>query len=81
VDVITRPSREDESGDIQIEALQGEIAGQVRNCAGPWRVQEGWWSAAPADRDYWDVELSFGSSYRVYREENANAWFVEAAYG
>ncbi len=81
VDVITRPSRLDEPGDIQIEALQGEIAGQVRNCAGPWRVQEGWWSATPADRDYWDVELSFGSSYRVYREENANAWFVEAAYG
>ncbi|HYK01654.1 MAG TPA: DNA polymerase Y family protein [Thermoanaerobaculia bacterium] len=83
VEVVTRPSRPDESGDVQIEALRGEgdISGEVRTCAGPWRVQEGWWSATPADRDYWDVELSRGSSYRVYREDAQSEWFVEAAYG
>ncbi len=79
VEVITRPSRQDEPGEIQIEALQGEIAGAVRNCAGPWKMEEGWWAAVPAERDYWDVELSSGS-YRVYRE-TGKEWFVEAAYG
>jgi protein ImuB len=80
VEVITRPSRGDEPGDLQIEALQGEIAGEVRNCAGPWKIEEGWWAPAPADRAYWDVELSSGS-YRVYCEEKEQEWFVEAAYG
>ncbi|HEX8617623.1 MAG TPA: hypothetical protein VF911_08555, partial [Thermoanaerobaculia bacterium] len=80
---ITRPSRSDEPGDVQIEAIHGEgdLSGPVRNCAGPWRVQEGWWSTTPADRDYWDIELSRGSSYRVYREESQKEWFVDAAYG
>ncbi len=83
VEVITRPSRPDESGELQIEVLRGEgdMSGEVRTCAGPWRVQEGWWSATPADRDYWDIELSRGSAYRVYREDAQSEWFVEAAYG
>ncbi|HYO75711.1 MAG TPA: DNA polymerase Y family protein [Thermoanaerobaculia bacterium] len=83
IEVITRPSRADESGELQIESIngEGEMSGQVRACAGPWRVQEGWWSATPADRDYWDVELLRGSAFRLYREENQQEWFVEAAYG
>ena len=83
VEVITRPSRAGEAGDVQIEALhgEGEMSGEVRACAGPWRVEEGWWAAIPAERDYWDVELARGSAYRLYRDENQKEWFVEAAYG
>jgi hypothetical protein len=56
------------------------IAGTVRVAAGPWSLEEGWWSEAPADRDYWDVELSGGGLYRIYRERTANAWFADGVY-
>ena len=56
------------------------ITGTVRVAAGPWSLEEGWWSDAPADRDYWDVELSGGGLYRIYRERTANAWFADGVY-
>jgi protein ImuB len=56
------------------------IAGSVRVAAGPWSLEEGWWGETPADRDYWDVELSDGGLYRVYRDRNADAWFADGVY-
>lgn len=80
VEVTTRPSREDEPGDIQIESIAGEsdLAGTVRTSSGPWQIEQGWWNATPADRAYWDVELMRGKSFRMYRD--GREWFVEAAY-
>lgn len=82
VEVITRPSRSDESGEMQIEAIKGEgdISGEVRSCAGPWQLESSWWSPSPVDREYWDVELAKGKSYRVYREERDAGWYVDAGY-
>ena len=60
--------------------------GGVDTCAGPWRTSGGWWAAtAPApgtavagwDRDEWDVTLSDGGTYRVFRERDADRWFIE----
>jgi len=56
-----------------------EIAGTVRICSGPWRVEEGWWSERPDIRQYWDVELERGGVYRVFRGSGAE-WFVDARY-
>jgi len=56
------------------------IAGAVRIAAGPWSLEDGWWGEAPADRDYWDVELSDGGLYRIYRDRKANAWFADGVY-
>jgi hypothetical protein len=56
------------------------ISGSVRVAAGPWSLEEGWWGEAPADRDYWDVELSDGGLYRVYRDRKAGAWFADGVY-
>ncbi|HEX9986406.1 MAG TPA: DNA polymerase Y family protein [Thermoanaerobaculia bacterium] len=81
VDVITRPSRTDEPGEVQIEAIEGEgdLSGPVRVSSGPWQVEEGWWREGRDSRDYWDVELMRGGSYRVFRGEE-RAWFVDARY-
>jgi len=57
-----------------------EIQGTVRIAAGPWSLEEGWWSEAPASRDYWDVELSEGGLYRVYRDRNSSDWFADGIY-
>jgi protein ImuB len=57
-----------------------EIAGAVRIAAGPWSMEEGWWSGAPAARDYWDVELSESGLYRIYRDRASKAWFADGVY-
>ena len=72
VDVITR--------DEKIAAIAGDISGDVGLCSGPWKVEQGWWSERPHVREYWDVELTRGGVYRVYRDEAANGWFIDARY-
>jgi hypothetical protein len=57
-----------------------EISGTVRVAAGPWNLEEGWWSAAPASRDYWDVELSEGGLYRIYRDRRKEKWYADGMY-
>ncbi len=57
-----------------------EIRGGVRVAAGPWSLEEGWWSDDPADRDYWDVELIGGSVYRLFRNRSTGDWFADGIY-
>jgi hypothetical protein len=68
---------------------RGLNGGKVEAYAGPWRSSGGWWvepSAALArrslgggrwERDEWDVTLSDGATYRVFRERDTDAWFIE----
>jgi protein ImuB len=66
----------------KIASLRGEnIEGSVRVCSGPWRIEEGWWRDAPAEREYWDVELWGGGIYRLYRAGAEKNWFVDARFG
>jgi protein ImuB len=76
IEVITR-----NGDDTRIESIQGEgdLSGPVRVCAGPWEVEEGWWSTTPAGRRYWDVELTRGGTYRIYRDSGSQ-WFADGRY-
>ena len=68
---------------------RGLGGGDVEAYAGPWRSSGGWWvepSTALARRslggggwarDEWDVTLSDGATYRVFRERDTDAWFIE----
>jgi hypothetical protein len=56
------------------------IAGQVRVASGPWRVEEGWWSEQAIERDYWDVEISDGGVYRIFRDRLTGAWHADGIY-
>ena len=46
--------------------------------AGPWRASGDWWTPSPWDREEWDVELSDGGLYRVFR--SLREWFLEGVY-
>jgi protein ImuB len=73
VEVITR--------DAKISSLRGDdIEGDVRVCSGPWRIEEGWWRGSPTAREYWDVETTGGRIYRVYQNEAAEEWYVDARF-
>ena len=54
------------------------IRGKVLDYAGPWRMSGDWWTTDSWSRDEWDIALSAGGLYRIYREPRG--WFVEGSY-
>jgi protein ImuB len=59
---------------------RGISGGKVETYAGPWRTSGGWWVEDTKkywERDEWDVTLSDGATYRVFRERDTDAWFIE----
>ena len=61
-------------------AVRPRIEGTVRVASGPWNLEESWWSEQPVARDYWDVELTEGGVYRIYRDRTAGSWFADGVY-
>ena len=49
----------------------------VMNCAGPWRVDDGWHETHVA-RDEYDVLLEDGALCRIYRQ--GEQWYLRGAY-
>jgi protein ImuB len=49
----------------------------VTRCAGPWRTAGNWWTEGTWERDEWDVTLSDGATYRVFRDRSTDSWFLE----
>ena len=58
---------------------RGLSGGGVADCAGPWRTSGDWWRTRCDgwDRDEWDVTLSDGATYRLFRARDTEAWFVD----
>jgi hypothetical protein len=56
------------------------FGGRVVALAGPWRLAGEWWTDDGFARDYYDVSLSDGGVYRLYRDRRTAAWFVEGEY-
>jgi protein ImuB len=64
---------------------QRSVYGKVIDVAGPWRTTGDWWRVDRWARDEWDVAVVPNKReeqvlYRIYRELNTDAWFVEGAY-
>jgi protein ImuB len=62
---------------LRIAALG--IYGKVINAAGPWRTSGDWWTTTVWNRDEWDIALTNGALYRIYREP-PQSWFIEGSY-
>ena len=56
------------------------IEGRVLTAAGPWRTSGDWWTTTPWAREDWDLSLSDGALYRLYREYFTGAWFLDGEY-
>ncbi|MFP6663837.1 MAG: DNA polymerase Y family protein [Deltaproteobacteria bacterium] len=77
---------------LRVETQQGRpvglrsasVCGQVRICAGPWRIEAEWWKADPCRRDYFNVHLDDGALLRIYRRLDAPVgaalWFLDGIY-
>ncbi len=51
--------------------------GEIVKIAGPWRTSGDWWRPDAWNRDEWDLALTDGALYRIYRDAE---WFLEGAY-
>ncbi len=60
--------------------IAGGVRGRVVDAAGPWRTSGDWWKENAWSRDEWDVSLSDGALYILYRDRRDGAWFVEGTY-
>jgi protein ImuB len=59
---------------------RGMDGGGVKVCAGPWRTSGHWWRKRESDgwdRDEWDVTLTDGATYRLFRARVTEQWFVD----
>jgi protein ImuB len=72
----------------QVQVRQGRpvrlwapsLQGQVADCAGPWNTSGDWWKPSVWDHDEWDIALTNGGIYRVFRDRMTGMWFVEGSY-
>ncbi len=60
--------------------LRGWRLGRVIRRAGPWRLFGEWWGEGCFARDYFDVELTDGGIYRLYRNLEDGGWFLDGVY-
>lgn len=82
-----RPARRaqvfEEGGRIAYVRAPG-LGGRAVVAGGPWRIETEWWNERPCRRDYYDVQLSDGGIYRLYRElppvAAGDRWFVDGYY-
>jgi protein ImuB len=51
---------------------------RVLSCAGPWRLDDGWFADAPVARDEFDVLLEDGMLCRIYRQ--GERWYLRGSY-
>ncbi len=56
------------------------FGGRVVQWAGPRRLRGEWWTAEPFAREYYDVALSDGVVYRVYRDVRRQCWLADGVY-
>jgi protein ImuB len=65
----------------QPDFVRGDcLGGRVVELAGPWRLTGEWWTEERFARDYYDMSLSDGGVYRMYRDIKTAQWFVEGEY-
>jgi hypothetical protein len=72
---------------VEIRPVNGDdtagrlrVAGRVKVAAGPWGLEDEWWAPNPTGRDYWDVELTTGGLYRIFRDRASGTWYMDGVY-
>ena len=56
------------------------MGGAVMTYAGPWRTSGEWWMPEAWSHEEWDVALSDGGVFRIYKELMTGRWFFEGRY-
>jgi hypothetical protein len=65
---------------IDLGAVDRLVAREKNEAGQAGRAGQAGWAGEPGewDRDEWDVALSDGAVYRIFRDRASDAWFIEA---
>ncbi|MEE9280202.1 MAG: DNA polymerase Y family protein [Myxococcota bacterium] len=72
--------RGEDSPEYVIPTATAPDGARVLRSAGPWRLFGEWWGESRFARDYYDVELSDGGVYRLYRNMEDESWYIDGIY-
>ncbi len=66
--------------DVRLRRGEPAVVGdrEVCSCAGPWRIEDGWFTALHVMRDEYDVLLDDGEICRIYRQ--GDRWYLRGSY-
>lgn len=53
---------------------------RVARCFGPERIETGWWRGPSSRRDYYRVETDSGQRFWLFRELQAQQWFLHGSF-
>lgn len=66
--------------EIDEEGMPTGVAGRkVASIRESWLVEEGWWSAEPLRRQYFELVTIGGQNLTVFRSLPEGAWFLQRA--
>jgi len=55
-------------------AVGGRPVDQLRD---EWRVEEGWWTARPVHRRYFDLVMADGRNTVVFHDRRGGCWYAQ----
>jgi protein ImuB len=65
-------------GKLEVKSEKLEVEVEVQVQSSDFKVQSSGATGAGWNRDEWDVSLSDGAVYRVFRDRDADRWFIDA---
>lgn len=58
----------------------GNTRWKIIGCAGPERVESGWWSGPTQRREYYRIALQSGDWWWIYRDLRTQTWYLHGAF-
>ena len=62
-------------------AARSHYRGSLQVCAGPERIESGWWDEHDVGRDYYTVVSSHGQRLWVFRDRSNRSWLLHGLFG
>lgn len=73
-------SKRTEKQSVPPEFLLPGRSFQVRRIVGPERIQSGWWTETPIQRDYYRVSDESAAMLWIYRDLGTGAWYLHGIF-
>jgi protein ImuB len=66
---------------LSSSAARSHYRGSLEVCAGPERIESGWWDEHDVGRDYYTVVSSHGQRLWVFRDRSNRSWLLHGLFG
>jgi protein ImuB len=66
---------------LSSSVARSHYRGSLEVCAGPERIESGWWDEHDVGRDYYTVVSSHGQRLWVFRDRSNRSWLLHGLFG